>query len=108
MSAAQLDGARLLTWNPPGTPYTDLLVTHLAAAGATVTPVQARVTGGVIASELADTDTVALLPEGWPPTEGITQLTLTDDLTLPLLILWPAGTCPPVVDRIRAHTQQAR
>lgn len=105
VSATQLDGARLLTWNPSGTPFTDLLVTRLASAGAAVTPVQARVTGGVLASELADTETVALLPTGWPPTDGITQLTLENELPLPLLALWPAGTHSPTVERIRAHTQ---
>ncbi len=31
--ARRLDGARLLTWNPPGTPFTDLILNRLGAAG---------------------------------------------------------------------------
>ena len=42
---AELDGERLLTWSRRGTPYTDLLLDRVAAAGAVVEPVQARVTG---------------------------------------------------------------
>jgi len=36
---AELDGERLLTLNPRGTPFTDLLLTRLAPAGAHVEPV---------------------------------------------------------------------
>jgi DNA-binding transcriptional LysR family regulator len=104
--AAELDGARLLTWNPPGTPYTDLLTSSLAAAGATVTPVQARVTGGVLASELNEANAVAVLPADWPPTESIIQLALDDGLTLPLLILWAADASPPAVTRLRGYTDR--
>jgi DNA-binding transcriptional LysR family regulator len=46
VSLADLDGERLLTWSPPGTPYTDLLVSRVAASGARVESVQAQVTGG--------------------------------------------------------------
>ena len=40
-----LDGERLLVWNPPGTPYTDLILDRLRAGGATVEPLESRVVG---------------------------------------------------------------
>jgi DNA-binding transcriptional LysR family regulator len=100
---ADLDGERLLTWNPPGTPFTDLLVSRLAAAGAHVEPVQARVTGATESSDLADMSAVALMPAGWPGGAGIVQLTIEDDVSLPLLVLWPAGVPSPAVRRVRAR-----
>jgi hypothetical protein len=72
------------------------------AAGARVEPVVARVTGGLAMTELADNDAVALLPEGSPQTAGVTQVPLSDGVTLPLVVLWAAGTQPPAVARIRA------
>jgi DNA-binding transcriptional LysR family regulator len=98
---ADLDGERLLTWSAPGTPYTDLLLNRLAAAGADVEPVQAHVTGATDLSELARSDAVALMPEGWPDHDGIVQLPVEDDLSLPLLVLWPAGAPSPAVRRVR-------
>jgi DNA-binding transcriptional LysR family regulator len=99
---AELDGERLLTWSAPGTPYTDLLLRRLAAAGADVQPVQSRVTGAAGLSELAGSGAVALVPAGWPRGEGIVQLPLEDEVSLPLLVLWPAGAPPPAVHRVRA------
>jgi hypothetical protein len=100
---AQLDGARLLTWNPPGTPFTDLILDRLGAAGCTVEPVQARVTGAAHAAELASSGAVALMPAGWPPSEGIAAIPLEDDAALPLLMLWRAGIPTPAVERLRAE-----
>lgn len=51
---ADLHGERLLTWSAPGTAFTDLLVAALAAAGATVVPVEARVTGSNSLIELSE------------------------------------------------------
>lgn len=34
VSLADLQGERLLTWSPPGTPYTDMLLNRVAASGA--------------------------------------------------------------------------
>lgn len=99
---AELDGERLLTWSAPGTPYTDLLLNRLAAAGASVQPVQARVTGEAELSELASSDAVALVPFGWPPGKGIVQLPVEDEVSLPLLVLWHAGLPSPAVHRVRA------
>ncbi len=99
---AQLDGARLLTWSPPGTPYTDLLIARLAAAGARVEPVESRVTGSLGLAELAEHGAVALVPAGWPGREGVVQLALEDEVTLPLVVLWPAGSPSPAVRRLRA------
>ena len=99
---AQLDGAALLTWSPRGTPYTDLLVERLAAAGARVEPVESRVTGGQALVELAAHGAVAVVPEGWPERDGTVLLEIRDDLTLPLVALWPVGPEPPAVRRLRA------
>lgn len=99
---AELDGERLLTWSPPGTAFTDLLLDRLAAAGARVEPVEARVTG--IASALVEVPTleaVALVPVGAPPHDGVVQVALAQEVTLPLLALWPLGTPSAAVRRIR-------
>jgi DNA-binding transcriptional LysR family regulator len=104
---AQLDGERLLTWSPPGTPYTDLLVNRLAAADAHVEPVEARVTGDPALPELAELGAVALAPEGWRPTPGVVQLAVDDDVSLPLTVLWPAGAPSAAVQRVRAGMASA-
>ena len=99
---ARLDGERLLAWSPAGTPYTDLLVARLAAAGARVEPVESRVTGGQSLTEPAPTGAVAIVPEGWPARDGTVLLGVRDDLTLPLVALWATGMEPPAVRRLRA------
>lgn len=99
---AELDGERLLTWSAPGTPYTDLLVTRLRAAGAEVEPVESRVTGGGQPQDLTETGAVALMPAGWPAGEHNARVTIEDDISLPLLVLWPAGLPSPAVHRLRA------
>ncbi|MGH3669930.1 MAG: LysR substrate-binding domain-containing protein [Pseudonocardiaceae bacterium] len=99
---AQLDGARMLTWNLPGTPFTDLILDRLAAAGCTVETVQARVTGAAYAAELSGLGAVALMPAGWPPGEGVAGIPLEDDVALPLLMLWRAGIPTPAAERVRA------
>ena len=96
-----LDGERLLTWNPPGTAFTDLLLTRLAAAGARVEPIEARVTGSPGLTELRERDAVALMPVGYPPFDGVVQVALADDVTLPLLVLWPTGVPSAAVRRVR-------
>jgi DNA-binding transcriptional LysR family regulator len=98
---AELDGERLLTWSPLGTPYTDLLVNRLAAADARVEPVEARVTGDPTLAELTEHDAIALVPAGWPPAAGIAQLAVEDGVTLPLLVLWPIGRASAAVRRTR-------
>jgi DNA-binding transcriptional LysR family regulator len=99
---AELDGERLLTWSAPGTPYTDRLLTRLRAAGARVEPVQSRITGGGDPPELTETGAVALVPAGWPAGERNARVTIEDDISLPLLVLWPAGLSLPAVERLRA------
>jgi DNA-binding transcriptional LysR family regulator len=101
VALAQLDGERLLTWNPPGTAFTDLLLNRLSAAGAHVEPVESRITGSIALSELAERDAVALMPVGYPPVEGIAQVPLADAVTLPLLVLWPTGAPSAAVRRVR-------
>jgi hypothetical protein len=95
---ADLDGERLLAWSPPGTAFTDLLLATLAAAGARVTPVEARVTGGAPLAELAETGAVALVAVGMP---GTVAVQLADDVGLPLVALWRPGPEPPTVRRLR-------
>lgn len=102
VSLADLDGERLLTWSPPGTPYTDLLVSRIAASGARVTPVQALATGGGEAPALAETGAVALVPTGWPSGEDAVVRELTEQVDLPLLLIWLAGDKPPAARRLRA------
>jgi DNA-binding transcriptional LysR family regulator len=98
---ADLDGERLLVPSAPGTPYTDMLLERAAAAGATVTPVEGRVTGSsVLLTQLADFGAVAFQPTGTPPVEGVVAIDM-EDLTLPLIVLWPAGLPSAAVRRVR-------
>jgi DNA-binding transcriptional LysR family regulator len=98
-----LDGERLLAWNAPGTPLTDLLISRLAAAGSSVDTVLARVWGMAAAlADLPDLGAVALLPPNWPHDARVVELSLADELKLPLTILWSAGTPPASLDRVRA------
>ena len=101
VSLLELDGERLLTWSAPGTPYTDLLIARLAAAGARIEPVESRVTGSGSLPDLAELDAIAIVPAGWPPREGIVLLAVRDDLALPLMLLWPAGPPPRAAERVR-------
>jgi DNA-binding transcriptional LysR family regulator len=101
-SLAELDGERLLTWSPPGTAYTDMLLATISAAGAEVTPVEAHVTGGTSLGELAEVGAVALVPEGWPDTAGTVGVRLDGDVRLPLVVLWRPGPEAPAVRRLRA------
>jgi DNA-binding transcriptional LysR family regulator len=98
---AELDGERLLTWSPAGTPFTDLLVSRIAAAGAHVELVESRVTGGPALLELAGERAVTLRAVGEPAVDGVVEVPVRDDVTLPLLVLWPAGSPPAAVRRLR-------
>jgi hypothetical protein len=96
MPLSALDGERLLVPSPPGTPYTDLLIERLADAGASVSPVEAHVTGGAaILGELATTDAVARMPRGTPVPPGVTSVAITGEMTLPLFVLWATGRPTP-------------
>jgi DNA-binding transcriptional LysR family regulator len=97
---AAIDGERLLTWSPSGSPYTDLLVECCRRAGAAVTPVESRVTGGTGLVELAALDSVALVPAPWPPVAGTARVGLPADVTLPLLAVRPAGAVAPPAARL--------
>lgn len=99
----ELDGQRLLTWSAPGTPYTDLLLARVRAAGAGVEHAESRITGASGLLPLVEADAVAIVPEGWPPHPGVTYLPFAEDLTLPLVVLWPAGAPPLAVRRLRAR-----
>lgn len=95
------DGERLLTANPAGTPYTDLLIERFAAAGATVTPVESRVTGGAqLLTELAEVGAIAAMPAGTASPSGVGRLDVPG-FTMPLLVLWPAGRPPLALRALR-------
>lgn len=101
VALSELDGERLLTASPPGTPYTDLLLERLAAEGVTVVPTEARVTGGAaLPSQLASHDAVALVPVGTPTPPDVVTVALKD-VSVPLLLLWTAGLPSPAVARLR-------
>ena len=98
---ADLDGERLLTWSSPGSPYTDMLVNRLSAAGARVEPLVAPTTGSGGPPDLTESGAVALMPQGWPTGFNNARVAVEDDVTLPLLLLWPAGLPSPAVRRLR-------
>ena len=97
----ELEGERLLTASPPGTPYTDLLLDRLAEHGVSVVSVEARVTGGAaLPSQLAAHDAVALVAVGTPTPPDVVTLRL-DGVSVPLLLLWSAGRPSPAVARLQ-------
>lgn len=98
---AALDGERLLVWNPPGTPFTDLLLGIVGAQGAEVTAVESPVTGGQSLTLLRELDAVALVPEDWPGAAGVALFDLAEPAELPVQLLWAAGTPPAAAVRIR-------
>ncbi len=101
LGLADLDGQRLLTPSPAGTSYTDLLLSRFAAAGATVHPVEARVTGGgALLAELVHRDAIAVVPVGSAIPERIVAVPVAS-FTLPLFVLWPAGRPPSAVRLLR-------
>lgn len=94
------DGMRLLTASAAGTPYTEILVSRFAEAGAVVDVVEGRVTGGdAFLSELEGADAVAVGPAGTSPPEGVVGLPV-DGFELALLVLWPAGLPSGAVARL--------
>jgi DNA-binding transcriptional LysR family regulator len=102
VTLGQLDGERLLTWSPAGTPFTDLLVARLAAGGAEVELVESRITGAPSLTQLSEQRAVAVMPEGFAAPPGVVAVPFRDEITLPLLVLWPAGAPSAAVERIRA------
>jgi DNA-binding transcriptional LysR family regulator len=97
---AAIDGERLLTWSPEGTPYTDMLVERCSRAGAHVTPVESAVTGGSGLVELAALEAVALVPASSPAVDGVVAVALRGEVTLPLLAVRAVGVLSPAVGRL--------
>jgi DNA-binding transcriptional LysR family regulator len=99
---AEITDERLLTASAVGTPYTDMLLSRFAEAGATVTPIEAHVTGGAeLLTELSsEHDAIAVMPTGTPTPADVVSIPV-EDLALPLLVLWPAGLPPRPVQRLR-------
>lgn len=72
MLLSDFDGEKLLTPSPPGTPYTDLLLSRFRAAGAEVTPVEAKVTGGgVLLNGLVQAGAITAMPADTPAPAGV-------------------------------------
>jgi hypothetical protein len=65
-----------------------------------VEPVRSRLAGGEQPPDLTETHAVALLPAGWPTGTDNVRLTIEDEISLPLLVLWPAGRPPPALARV--------
>ncbi len=109
VKVAELDGERLLTWNEPGTPLTDMLVSQLAVGGARVELVRARTSGmAMTLADVADLGAVALAQESAPIDERVVEVPLVGGVTLPLLVLWPVGVRSAAVDRLRSAAAQRR
>lgn len=98
---SELEGERLLTASPPGTPYTDLLLEHLTQNGVSVVTAEARITGGAaLPSQLVSHNAVAMVPIGTPTPPDVVAIKL-QTVTVPLLLLWSAGLPSPAVARLR-------
>src|SRR5207247_268180 len=80
---ADLDHENLLVWNPPGTPYTDLLLTLTAKHNVHLTPVRSTVVGGHGLPDVARGRGVALVPAFQPTTAGVRVVPLDSAATLP-------------------------
>ena len=78
-----------------------MLLNRVAAGGATVEPIESRVIGTQDLSELSELEAIGVVPVGWPPTDGVVLVEIQDEISLPLLALWPAGTRSLAVERIR-------
>jgi DNA-binding transcriptional LysR family regulator len=103
LTLAELDGERLLLPSPPGTPFTDLLLSWFAAAGASVTPVESRVTGspGMILSGLRAARAFTLRPIGTELPDDVVAIPVPE-VALPLQLVWLAGLPSVAVHRLRA------
>lgn len=99
-----LHGERLMTWSPPGTSYTDALLAAFADAGATMTPVETRVTGGGAAlTELPEMGAVALMPAGTVPPPGVVVREPAPPVSVPLTLLWSAARPSPAASTLTAR-----
>jgi DNA-binding transcriptional LysR family regulator len=103
LTVADLDGERLLLPSPPGTPFTDLLLSWFAAAGASVTPVESRITGSpdLILAQLRAERAFTIRPIGAELPDGVVAIPLAE-AALPLQLVWPAGLPSAAVHRLRA------
>ena len=105
IAATELDGDRLLTFNPPGTPYTDMILASLAAAGARVEPVESSVVGSsrqMMIREMEERDAVSLIAASEQVSPGSEQLEPDDPISLPLIAIWPMARRGAMVDRLVA------
>lgn len=78
-----------------------MVIGRFAAAGARVTPVEARVAGGAqLLTELDGMDAISAMPAGTQSPAGVRRAIIAG-FTMPLLLLWPAGRPSPAVAQLR-------
>lgn len=103
VSGPDLDGDRLLTFNPPGTPYTDMILASLDAVGARVVPVESSVVGSspqMMIREIEKQNAISLVAASDQIPSGAVQLVLDEPLSLPLIVIWPVARRGAAVDRL--------
>ena len=91
----------MLVASPPGTAYTDLIMSTFAAAGALLNPIESRVTGGpALLAELRREQAIAVTPTGTALPDGVVSFPV-EAFTLPLFVLWPTGQPSPAIQQLR-------
>jgi DNA-binding transcriptional LysR family regulator len=108
LRVADIKHQRLLTPSAPTTAYSKLLISRLEKGGATVTPIEAHVTGGAaLLAELDRQDAIAIMPIGTATPDGVISIPI-QDFTLPLHLLWPAGRPSDAIRRLREAMSERR
>ncbi|MBV8305137.1 MAG: LysR family transcriptional regulator [Acidimicrobiia bacterium] len=103
-----LDGERLVVWNPPGTPYTDLLLDMAQRHGAHLTPIVSKIVGDRGLPDVTTGSAIALVPAIRHPPRGVKIVVLEGTATLPLLVAWSPTYAGTAVARLIARAASAR
>ena len=108
LRVANIKHQRLLIPSAPTTAYSELLISRLERGGATVTPIEAHVTGGAaLLAELDRQDAIAIMPTGTATPDSVISLP-AEDLRLPLYRLWLAGRPSEAIRRPRDAMSERR
>ena len=108
LRVADITHQRLLIPSARTTAYSELLILRLEKGGATLTPIEARVTGGAaLLAELDRQDAIAIMPIGTATPDGVIGVPI-QDLSLPLHLLWPAGRPSDAIRRVRDTMSERR
>jgi DNA-binding transcriptional LysR family regulator len=100
LRVADIRHQRLLIPSARTTAYSELLILRLENGGATVTPIEAHVTGGAaLLAELDRQDAIAIMPTGTATPDGVISVPI-HDLSLPLHLLRPAGRPSDAIRRL--------